>query len=314
MSSFLKQATASQARAIGPFVDDTDFKTPETALSIANTDIKLVVNGGASANKNSGGGTHRVNGVYGITFDATDTATVGELEVSVVVAGALPVFTKFTVVEEAVYDALFAASAPGYVVDQPVNVTKWLGGTIPAVNVTGVPLVDLKYTLGTISPATPGTVRADAGDPLAISLPGAYSAGTMGFIVGHLGDTLENNAGTYRFTTASLVNAPTGGSAPTAVAIANEVQTRTIAAVTLVNGLAANTVNASALAADAVTEIQTGLATSAAQTTAQTDLTTIKGKTNSLTFTVANTIDANIQAVNDVAVNGNGSGGTPWGP
>lgn len=39
---------------------------------------------------------------------------------------------------------------------------KWLGGTIPAVNVTGVPLVDLKYTLGTISPATAGSVRADA--------------------------------------------------------------------------------------------------------------------------------------------------------
>ena len=32
-------------------------------------------------------GAHRVNGVYGVTFDATDTATVGEMEVSVVVAG-----------------------------------------------------------------------------------------------------------------------------------------------------------------------------------------------------------------------------------
>lgn len=42
------------------------------------------------------------------------------------------------------------------------NATQWLSGTIPAVNVTGVPLVDLKYTLGTISPATAGSVRADA--------------------------------------------------------------------------------------------------------------------------------------------------------
>ena len=113
MPGFLKQSTASQSRALGPFVDDTDFKTPETGLTIANTDIKLVVNGGASANKNSGGGTHRVNGVYGVTFDATDTATVGEMEVNVVVAGALPVFDKFFVVEEAVYDALFGASAVG---------------------------------------------------------------------------------------------------------------------------------------------------------------------------------------------------------
>jgi hypothetical protein len=122
--SFLRQSTASQSRAIGPFLDDTDFKTAETALTIANTDIKCVVNGGASANKNSGGGTHRVNGVYGITFDATDTATVGEIEVSVVVSGALPVFHKFTVLEEAVYDALFAASAPGYL--QPTTAGRTL--------------------------------------------------------------------------------------------------------------------------------------------------------------------------------------------
>lgn len=118
MAGFLRQATAAQVRALGPFLDDTDFKTPETALTIANTDIKLVANGGASANKNSGGGTHRVNGEYGVTFDATDTATVGALDVSVVVAGALPVFTTFTVLEEAVYDALFVAAAPGYGVAQ----------------------------------------------------------------------------------------------------------------------------------------------------------------------------------------------------
>lgn len=113
MPGYLRQSTASQSRALGPFLDDTDFKTAETGLTIANTDIKLVINGAASANKNSGGGTHRINGVYGVTFDATDTATVGEMEVSVVVAGALPVFDKFFVVEEAIYDALFAASATG---------------------------------------------------------------------------------------------------------------------------------------------------------------------------------------------------------
>src|SRR4051812_1836451 len=111
MNSYLRQSTASQSRAIGPFLDDTDFKTAETALAIANTDIKLIVNGAASVNKNSGGGTHSVSGEYGVTFDATDTATVGELKVSVVVAGALPVFHTFQILEEAVYDALFVASA-----------------------------------------------------------------------------------------------------------------------------------------------------------------------------------------------------------
>lgn len=124
MSGFLRQSTASQSRALGPFIDDTDFITPLTGLTIANTDVELIANGGAAATKNSGGGTHRANGVYGFTFDATDTATVGELEVSILVSGALIVFDKFTVLEEAVYDALFASSAPGYL--QPTTAGRTL--------------------------------------------------------------------------------------------------------------------------------------------------------------------------------------------
>lgn len=40
----------------------------------------------------------------------------------------------------------------------------------------------------------------------------------------------------------------------------------------------------------------------------------IKVKTDSLTFTVANQVDANIQYVNDTEVQGDGSSGTEWGP
>jgi hypothetical protein len=42
------------------------------------------------------------------------------------------------------------------------NVKTWLGGTIPAVTVTGVPLVDVKYILGTISPAPVGSVAVSS--------------------------------------------------------------------------------------------------------------------------------------------------------
>jgi hypothetical protein len=87
-----------------------------------------------------------------------------------------------------------------------------------------------------------------------------------------LDDTVEDDAGTFRFTANALEQAPTGGSAPSASDIADEVQTRTIAAVTLVNGLAANSVTAAALAADAVTEIQTGLATASALSTLATNV------------------------------------------
>jgi hypothetical protein len=40
----------------------------------------------------------------------------------------------------------------------------------------------------------------------------------------------------------------------------------------------------------------------------------IKAKTDSLTFTVAGQVDANVQSVNDTTLTGNGSALTPWGP
>lgn len=108
---YLKQSTASQPILLGPFVNDTDGNTAETGLMVNASDIRLSANGGNMAAKNSGGGTHDEAGWYQITLDATDTATVGRLQISAHVTGALPVFADCTVLEEAIYDALFAASA-----------------------------------------------------------------------------------------------------------------------------------------------------------------------------------------------------------
>lgn len=95
-----------------------------------------------------------------------------------------------------------------------------------------------------------------------------------------LDTAMELDGAVYRYTTNALEQAPTGGSAPTVEQIADEVQTRTIAGVTLVNGLAANTVDASALASDAVSEIQSGLATAAA-------LATVDGVVDAIALAVA---------------------------
>lgn len=95
MTIYLAQAVAGQEVALGPFLDDTDGKTQETGLSIANTDIKLWKAGAtALVNKNSGGATHMANGVYYITLDATDTSAGGPLVIFCHKAGALPVRTE----------------------------------------------------------------------------------------------------------------------------------------------------------------------------------------------------------------------------
>lgn len=82
------------------------------------------------------------------------------------------------------------------------NATQILGGAIPAVNVTGVPLVDLKYTLGTISPATAGSVRADA------------VTGAVGSVTGAVGSVTGNVGGNVVGSVASVtagVSVGTGG-------------------------------------------------------------------------------------------------------
>lgn len=114
-----------------------------------------------------------------------------------------------------------------------------------------------------------------------------------------------------------------------------------------VGAMAANVMTAAAAAADLTTELQSGLATAASiaalnnlsttdvsgavwnaptgdYTTPDTlggeindlmlDVIAIKAKTDSLTFTVAGHVDANIQYVNDIAVTGDGETGTEWGP
>jgi hypothetical protein len=61
------------------------------------------------------------------------------------------------------------------------SVRDWVGDAIPARNVAGVPLVDLKYVLGTISPAAAGSVRAD------------QVTGAVGSVTGNVGGNVAGS-------------------------------------------------------------------------------------------------------------------------
>lgn len=106
---YLRQSTASQEILLGPFVAAADG-TAQTGLTIANTDIKLLLGGTTSeASKNSGGGAHIAGGRYSAVLDATDTANVGILEVSVAPASGIPWNKSYFVLEARRYDSLFGA-------------------------------------------------------------------------------------------------------------------------------------------------------------------------------------------------------------
>ena len=124
---FLKQSTAYTFRH-GPFIDDTDGKTAETGLTISQADVRLSKAGGNFAQKNeSSASSHDEIGYYIVVLDATDTNTCGELLVVVHEAGALPVFKTFQVLEETIYDSLFATSAAAFDANQRVDVAKIKG-------------------------------------------------------------------------------------------------------------------------------------------------------------------------------------------
>jgi hypothetical protein len=107
---------------MGPFVDATDGSTAETALTIAQADIRLSKNGGAFAqSNNAAGATHGEAGYYLVPLDATDTATIGRLRVAVSEAGALPVWEDYAILDEAVYDVLFGTVAPSTLTAAQVN-------------------------------------------------------------------------------------------------------------------------------------------------------------------------------------------------
>lgn len=106
MALFLKQSTAVDI-GLGPFLDDTDGKTAETALTITQPDIRLKKNGGAWAQKNAAQTlSHEEAGWYAVSLDSTDTNTLGVLIVAIHETGALPVWEKFQVVPANVYDSL----------------------------------------------------------------------------------------------------------------------------------------------------------------------------------------------------------------
>lgn len=234
---YLRQSTASQEVPLGYFVDSTDGNTEETALTIANTDIKIWKTGATTlANKNSGGATHISNGVYYAVLDATDTDTLGPLVVFVHVTGALAVRLECCVLDEPVYDAMVANTD-----NWDVNVVQWLGTAAATPTVAGVPEVDLTHVAGAAVSAASAQLGVNvvqlSGDATAADNAEAFFDGT-----GYAG---------------------TGNVIPTVTSV-----TAIAAGGITAGSIATDAIGAAELAADAVAEIAAAVAAPTAATIA----------------------------------------------
>lgn len=101
---YLKQSTTITVK-MGPFLDKTDGVTEETGLTPG---VEVSKNGGAFAARNSATAvSHDAEGWYGVELNATDTGTLGRLQVKAQdAANHLPVWHEFMVVPANAYDSL----------------------------------------------------------------------------------------------------------------------------------------------------------------------------------------------------------------
>ncbi len=183
------QATAARKRLVF-YAKLASTGGPATGLTWAVTDVFISIDEGTKANiVNVPVEWDSTNfpGRHYITFDSTEIAAYGRLNIRIKHASIIEqnhvvdvvaidevdiVRQGMTALPNAAAEAagglLTRGTSTGQIqVDGAGNVkadvNKWLAGTIPAVNVTGVPIIDAKYHLGTVyaTPATAGVPSVD---------------------------------------------------------------------------------------------------------------------------------------------------------
>lgn len=107
---FLKQSTSATIH-IGPFLDNTDGDTEENALSITKADIFISKNSAALATKNdSSSAASDTLSFYTTSINATDTDTLGRLQVSIHKSGSLLCSDTYTILNANNFDSFILGS------------------------------------------------------------------------------------------------------------------------------------------------------------------------------------------------------------
>lgn len=177
---YLRELTAASL-VFGPFVDDTDGKTAETALVLNQNAIRLSKNGGAFAGKNaSDTAVHKENGYYGCNLSVTDLNTPGSLQVCASTSGALPVWMDIVVLASPVYDSLILGSDK-----LQIDVRQWNDSNIATPDTAGYPKVTVKSGTGTgeISLSSGAVTVGTNNDKTGYSLTQSFPSNFASFVI-----------------------------------------------------------------------------------------------------------------------------------
>ena len=323
----LRQSTAIDGR-IGPFVDVGDGFTPETGVTIGASDEAEILKANGAATVTMAGVFAAVSGCdgwYDYTFSTSDTDVVGELVVVMQDDSVyLPVFMRFVVLEEAAYDALYAAAAPGPNTVVPMTAalsqTEHDATQTDISNLNDIAATDI-VSSGAITTLTGSVVSVDLVDVLTTYTGNTLQTGDSFALIGTAGAGLTNLGASGNDWNTVVPDA--AGVAPTTAEIATGIwQDTTAGDFTLASSIGLSVMNGISLGTGLTIVSVSGsvgsltghtnqtadndiLAAGATGFTAiDTVVDAIKVATDKLTFTVANVLDANVLRIDGDATAG----------
>lgn len=181
MSQILRQSTQVVVR-IGPFVDVTDAFTPETGVTLTgggdNADeaeaLKAAGAATADISANTWAAITGCDGWYNLTLSTSNTDTVGTLDIVIQNDSVhLPVYARFQVIEEALFDGIYAASAAVV----PANTTQIAGSAVSTSTAQiGVNIVNAAGTAWGSGGITAASIAASA-----LNGKGDWNVGKTGY-------------------------------------------------------------------------------------------------------------------------------------
>jgi hypothetical protein len=289
MSQVLRQSTQFVVR-IGPAVAVGDGFTPVTTLALGTADEAELLKAAGAATVSIAAATFAAitgaDGWYDLTLTTSHTDTIGTLDVVVNDDSLiLPIHARFQVIEEAAYDAIYAASAAPATA-AGVSAVETKVDTVDT-NVDAI-LVDTGTTLQAELDAIEAAVITNAAgvdiaaDIIALKAETAAilaDTGTDGVVVAAASKTGYALSAAQTFDLTGSITGNLSGSVGSVTGAVGSVT----GAVGSVTGLTASDVGA------------------------------IKVQTDKLTFSIANQVDATTKAIVATPLTGDGST-TPWGP